>query len=242
MSAVLLAMAASMLHLAMDLCGWEGLALLWPLSGRRFALDWVANLDPLLIAVLLGALLLPEFLHLVTSEIGARDQRPRGATGARIGFALLLLYLGLRANFHGNVLALMDTRTFAGEVAERVGAFPESLSPLTWHGIVETERGLHTLVLSTGPWGSFDPETAETLFKPEPSAALETARQTAVAKQFLRTARFPRASVDILATETRVELRDLRYDAAGADREVLAVIRLDSANRVLSQEMVWAAQ
>jgi membrane-bound metal-dependent hydrolase YbcI (DUF457 family) len=242
-NAFALIFAAELLHLLMDVSSWEGVALMWPFSARRLAMDWAANLDPFIVAVLLSALLFPELLHLVTSEIGARDKRPRGRLGARIGFAVILLYLGVRGNFHGNVLALMDSRTFRGEVAKRVGAFPESFSPLTWHGIVETQRALHTLTVTTGPFGSFDPETAETVFKPEPSAALDVAGKTVAAKRFLEVAQFPKASVEATTSGTLVELRDLRYQAAGeTNHEVLAVIHLDANNGVVSQELVWAAQ
>src|SRR5271155_4693836 len=60
-------LAAECLHLALDVCGSQGAALLWPFTARRFALDWAVELDPCIVAVLLGALLLPELAHLVTS-------------------------------------------------------------------------------------------------------------------------------------------------------------------------------
>ena len=239
-TAFVMAFAAALLHLLIDVCGWQGAALLWPFSPKRFALEWVANLDLPVIAVLLGALLLPELLHLVTSEIGARETRPRGRIGARVGFMLIALYLCLRGDFHSNVVALMDSRTFRGEAAQRVGAFPEPLSPLPWHGIVETTRALHTLTVIAGPVGSFDPETADTLYKPEPSPALNAAEQSAAARDFLRTARFPRASVETTAAGTEVMIRDLRYEAAGqTSHEVVTVIRVNTENRVVSQALVW---
>lgn len=238
-----LALAAQWLHLAMDFCGSTGIALLWPFSTRHFAADCIVNVDPWIISVLLAALLLPELLHLVTDEIGVRDQRPRGRIGALIGFAIIVLYLGMRANFHANVMALMDARTFRGEVAKRVGAFPESISPFAWHGIVETERGLHTLTVQAGPVEAFDPESAETLFKPEPSMALDMAGKTAAAHTFLQIAQFPRATVEMVSIGARVEIRDLTYFAVSDTKhEVVAVIQLDAANRVTSQEIVWAKQ
>lgn len=240
-AAFVLALSAGWLHLLMDVCGWEGVALLWPFSARRFAMDWVAELDPIVIAVLLGALLFPELLHLVSSEIGVRDKGTRGRIGACIGFATVILYLAMRANFHGNVIALMEARAFRGEVAKRTGAFPEALSPLAWHGIVDTERGLYLVTAMEGPASSFDPESAETLFKPAPSPALDAAEKTAAAETFLRVARFPKASVEATPAGTRVELRDLRYRAVGETiREVVAVIQLDAANRIVSQGLFWS--
>jgi len=243
LSAFVVTLAAGLLHLLLDVCGWEGAAVLWPFSARRLAMDWEPNVDPVVIAVLLGALLFPELLHLVSSEIGAREKRPRGRIGACIGFAIIALYVGMRADFHGNALVRMDARSYRSEVPKRVGAFPESLSPFAWHGVVETESALHLMTVTEGPGASFDPEKAEALFKPQPSAALDAAGKTAAAESLLRAARFPKASVETTGTGTLVQLRDLRYQAAGeTNREVLATIHLDAANRVVSQNLVWAAQ
>jgi membrane-bound metal-dependent hydrolase YbcI (DUF457 family) len=238
-----MALTAAWLHLFMDVWGWEGTAVLWPFSAMRFAMDLVVDLDPWIIALLLGALLIPELLHMVGAEIGARDTRPRGRNGALVGFAIILSYLGLRAYFHGDVIALLDSRTFQGEVAKRSGAFPEALSPVTWHGVVETARGMRELTVMVGPVESFDPESAYASFKPEPSAALETAEKTEAARRFLAMARFPKATVENTGTGSRVEIRDLRYAAVGdSGHEVIAVIILDVANRVVTNEIAWASQ
>jgi DNA repair protein RadC len=98
------------------------------------------------------------------------------------------------------------------------------------------------LTVMVGPVGSFDPESAETLFKPESSAALDIAGKTAAAESFLRVARFPKATVETTAAGTRVDIRDLLYEAIGeTNREVFAVIHLDAANHVVAQELVWAS-
>jgi inner membrane protein len=236
-----MALAAACLHLFMDVWGWEGTAVLWPFRAKGFALDLVVDLDPCIIATLLGALLVPELLHMVGAEIGARDTRPRGRTGALLGFAIIVFYLGLRAYFHGDVIALLESRTFQGEVAKRTGAFPEALSPVTWHGVVETARGYRELTVMVGPVESFDPESAYASFKPEPSAALEAAEKTEAARRFLAVARFPKASVENTGSGSRVEIRDLRFAAEGeTGHEVIALIRLDTADRVVTNEIAWA--
>jgi membrane-bound metal-dependent hydrolase YbcI (DUF457 family) len=236
-------LAAGCLHLLMDVCGWEGAALLWPFNTKRYAMDLVVDLDPWIVAILLAALLLPELFHLVSAEIGARAKRPRGQIGALLGLAMIVCYVGLRSNFHGDVIALLESRTFRGEVAKRAGAFPEALSPFAWRGIVETESALHELTVGVGPVGSFDPERADTLFKPEPSAALAATQQTRAAQTFLSVARFPKALVEATPAGSRVEIRDLRYAVVGeTGREVVAVISLDAASHVVAQEIVWAKQ
>jgi membrane-bound metal-dependent hydrolase YbcI (DUF457 family) len=104
-NAFAMALAATCLHLVLDICGIQGATLFWPFSSRRLALVWAVEFYPLILVFFLAALLLPELLHLVSSEIGARDKRPRGRIAARVAFVVILIYLGLRANFHNNVIA-----------------------------------------------------------------------------------------------------------------------------------------
>lgn len=235
------ALAAACLHLVLDVCGTRGATPFWPFSSRRFALDWAVEFDPLIMAIFLAALLLPELLHLVSSEIGARDKRPRGRIAARVAFVIILIYLGIRANFHGNVIALLGSRTYHGEVADRVGAFPARFSPFEWSCVVDTARSLQTLSVMEGPVESFDPESAETQFKPEPSPSLDAAEKPNAAERFLRFAQFPKASVETVPTGTVVILRDLKIAATDETaHEVAAVIHLDKSNQVTSQSIAWA--
>jgi membrane-bound metal-dependent hydrolase YbcI (DUF457 family) len=237
-----MALAAGCLHLVLDVCGTRGATLFWPFSSQRFALDWAVEFDPLIMAIFLAALLLPELLHLVSSEIGARDKRPRGRIAARVAFVIILIYLGIRANFHSNVVALLGSRTYHGEVADRVGAFPARFSPFDWSCVVDTARSLQTLSVMEGPVESFDPESAETQFKPEPSPSLDAAEKTAAAERFLRFAQFPKASVETTPTGAVVILRDVKGAAADETaHEVAAIIRLDKSNQVTSQRIAWAS-
>ncbi|MGC1484197.1 MAG: metal-dependent hydrolase, partial [Candidatus Acidiferrum sp.] len=125
-------LCAALLHIAMDACQSDGVMLFWPFSSRRFAADWLPGIDPWILTILIAAIALPELLRLVGSEIGAKSKKPRGQTGALIGLALALVYVGARATLHSNVMALLESRTFHGETPRRVWAYPESLSLLTW--------------------------------------------------------------------------------------------------------------
>jgi membrane-bound metal-dependent hydrolase YbcI (DUF457 family) len=241
-NAFAMALAAACLHLVLDVCGTRGATLFWPFSSRRFALDWAVEFDPLIMAIFLAALLLPELLHLVSAEIGARDKRPRGRIAARVASVIILIYLGIRANFHGSVITLLGSRTYHGEVADRVGAFPARFSPFEWSCVVDTAHSVQTLSVMEGPVESFDPEGAETQFKPEPSPSLEAAEKTTAAERFIRFAQFPKASVETAPTGTVVILRDLKATVSDETaHEVAAVIGLDRSNRVTSQRIAWAS-
>jgi membrane-bound metal-dependent hydrolase YbcI (DUF457 family) len=234
---------AFLLHIAMDTCQSSGVMLFWPFSPKRFAADWLPAIDPWILTIFIGCIAVPELLHLVGSEIGAKAKKPRGQTGAIVGLALVTIYVGVRATLHSNVIARMEAHTFHGETPRRASAFPEALSPVAWHGVVETDSALNLIDVNAGSPDTFDADSSVRLFKPEPSPALDAARNTAVAKQFLATAQIPKASLEKTEAGYTVILRDLRYSASGeTQREVAAVIELDPANKVTSQELVWAQE
>jgi membrane-bound metal-dependent hydrolase YbcI (DUF457 family) len=234
------ALAAALLHLVLDLCQSAGVELLWPFSPRRFALDWVAHLDLWILAILLAGILLPTLAGLVTEEIGARRKGPRGKFGAGLALAALFLYLVLRSVYHGNGIAALESRTYRGESSRRVAAFAESSSPFRWHGIVETERALHDVEVPVGPGAEFDPLSAISTYKPEPSPALDAARNSAVARRFLQAARFPKASVEKTPDGYHVTLRDFPYTRdASYGLRLQALIDTDPSGKILSEELAW---
>jgi membrane-bound metal-dependent hydrolase YbcI (DUF457 family) len=235
------ALLAAWLHLAMDAGQSEGVTLFWPFSGRRIAADWLADVDPWIIAILIAAILLPELLRLVGDEIGAKDKSPRGRLGAILGLVSVILYAGVRGALHSNVLAGMEARSYRNESPRRAAAFPESASLFAWHGIVETDGALHELTVSAAPGTPFDAENGVTLFKPESSPILDRARDSDAAKTFLRVARFPKATVEKTSNGYAVELRDLRYLAASeTSREIAVLVKIDQNGRVANDALVWA--
>jgi membrane-bound metal-dependent hydrolase YbcI (DUF457 family) len=234
------ALSASVLHILLDLCQTIGVELLWPFSSRRFALDWLANVDLWILGILLAGILLPALSRLVTEEIGAKSKGPRGKVGASLALASMLLYIVLRFVLHGNALAALESRTYRGESPRKAAAFPESSSPFRWHGIVETASALHEVEIEVGPAASFDPDSAITSYKPEPSPALDAARDTLVARRFLLAARFPKATVEKTPAGFHILLRAFPYsrDFSSALR-VHAVIETDPSAKILSQELAW---
>jgi len=236
----LAALCASLLHLLMDLCQSAGVELFWPFSSRRFALDWVAHLELWVLGILLAGVLLPTLSGLVTDEIGAKSKGPKGRIGASVALAAMLLYFGARAVLHSNAVAAAQSRTYRGESPRRVAAFAESGSPFRWHGIIETESALHEVEVEVGPAAKFDPDSARTSYKPEPSPALDAARSTAVARRFLQAERFPKASVEKTPDGFQITLRDFPYTRdVRSGLRVQATIDTDPAGKVLSQQLTW---
>ncbi len=231
------------LHLAMDSAQWQGSELFWPFKTARIAADWLPSIDPWIIAILVAAVLLPEFFHLVNSEIGAKDKRPRGFVAAILGLAFVLLYMGLRAELHATAIAQLRNRAYVGEFPRQVAAFSEFTSLVSWHGIAETESALHQVTVNILPSrpSSFDPGV--NLFKPEPSPLLQAAQATESAQRFLRIARFPKATLEKIEAGTEVQIRDLRYAAAEERKfEPMVTAEFDLAGKMQSETIVWASR
>ena len=230
----------ALLHVGIDSTLPTGVKLFWPLSSSRIELDWAPNFDLWVLVFLAAGILLPELFRLVTEEIGAKSKKPRGQVGATIALLLAITYFGARCVLHRTAVSLLIERSYVGESARRSGAFPDSMSPFLWHGVVETESSVHLLPVPTGPLSNFDPENALHIHKPEPSPILDAAQKTDVARQFLGTARFPKAAVQRETEGFSVEIKDLKYDALGqTSRVVEANINLNPVGQPTFAHLEW---
>ncbi len=234
---------AAIAHVIFDLCQSGGIALLWPFHGTRYALDWLPPVDPWILLILFGAVVVPEFFLLVSLEIGARDKRPRGRNGALVALALLGIYLGARGVLHFNSVALLEPRSYHGESPRRAETFADTLSLFTWHGVVETQSYLCLIEVPVMSGDSFDPESGVCLHKPEESPVLTAVQQSAVGRRFLSAASIPRALVDKTENGYEVVIRDLRDVAEQQTRHrVVARIWLDSSAQIVSEQFAWVGE
>ena len=234
---------AAGLHVLMDLGTSAGVALLWPRRATRFAWDWLPRVDPWILAVLLAGILLPELFGLVGSEIGAKNEAPRGRNGAIVALLLVLIYVGARATLHGNAVAQLDAHTYRGELPRRLAAFADPVSLMSWHGVVETATQICTVQVPSSESARFDSESGLCVHKPEDSPLLQAAEQAEATRNFLQAARFPRASVATKEDGTEVVVRDVRDSAEDEKRFAVAVrVLLDRKGLVTSQEILLASE
>jgi membrane-bound metal-dependent hydrolase YbcI (DUF457 family) len=234
---------AAVAHLLLDLSRSEGVTLLWPFSSRRFAADLVPGIDAWILSLLILGIVIPELFRLVNSEIGAKSKTPRGRNGARVVFALLLIYVGARALLHTSAMAELDAHAYKGESPRLVGAFPDALSIFTWHGVVETQSQMCTVEATVGTGRTFDGDSAYCQHKPEASTALEMAQKTQVAQEFLRVARFPKATVEHFDDGYEVVLRAMQNVGESETRQrVAARVVLNAVPRVTEQELIWSRE
>jgi membrane-bound metal-dependent hydrolase YbcI (DUF457 family) len=232
--------AAAVLHVLLDALQSEGVALLWPFLPRRYAADYLPDIDLWILALLIAGILVPELLRMVTSEMGVKDKRPRGRNGALVALVFIAGYIGARALFHSGSVALLGPHSYRGESPRRVGSFPDALSPITWHGVVETQSFMCLVEVPAGPGRSFDPESADCLHKPEASPELDAAEKSDVARAFVRMMPFPRAIVARREDGYEVVIRSMRDVAEHETGHRLAArILVDSRFGLSSEELTW---
>jgi membrane-bound metal-dependent hydrolase YbcI (DUF457 family) len=234
-----LALAAT-LHVSMDLLQSEGVALFWPFKASRYAADCLPAMDLWILALLFAGLLVPELFRLVTSEIGAKHKSPRGRNGAIVALALIALYVGARVILHSGAVASLDPHSYKGESARRVAAYPDALSLLTWHGVVETQSYLCQVSVPAAA-RKFYADSADCLHKPEASPQLDAAQNTDTVQKYVNVMPFPRALVARTSDGYEIVIRSMRDIAEHETRHRLAVRVLEDPHfAVTSEELIWA--
>lgn len=232
----LFACIAALSHLLLDFTNNYGVRPFYPFSPRWYAWDIVFIIEPLMLAALFAALLLPGLFGLVNREIGF-PQRGPGGRGAAIAALLFIVALwGVRDFQHRRALAALNAVEFHGESATRVAAFPYMVNPFQWAGVAETSTAYVSMLVD-----SYRPEVdpgnrAQTYYKPQPNAeandATQAARNTALGRAYAEWARFPLIEAEHLDTPDPADLvhfSDVRFLYPDSRRHPLqAYVLLDS--------------
>lgn len=214
-------------HLLLDWTNAYGVRFLLPFSYQWFRLDLNNLIDLWIWGVLLLACVGPLLGRLVSSEIGAKPGSGRGLAVFALSF--VLVYDFGRYLIHQRVIETLNSRVYQGGPPLRVAAFPVSIAnPFEWTGWVE--RPEFAMRFPVNALAEFDPAAGRVVYKPEPSPALEAARQAYAIRKFLEFAQYPLWRVLPLAEPEgaqRVEVRDWRFPFTAA-------ATVDASNRVLS--------
>jgi inner membrane protein len=230
-------------HLLLDLATADGVQLLWPFSGRWFAWDWLTGIDPWILAILVAGLLVPGLFRLVSEEIGEKRKKHGPSRGAIAALVIMGLYIGWRADLHYRAVQMLLANDYHGAMPMVAGAFPDSTSPLSWRGVVDTENTIEEVNVPFGPGTVFDATLSLTHYKPPSSPVLEAARRAPLAREFLRYAQFPVAREEDLGDGYRVTLQDMRFpDGANTLDDLIAVIDLDNGRNLRYERMKFAGE
>ncbi|MBI3681376.1 MAG: metal-dependent hydrolase [Acidobacteria bacterium] len=235
--AVLTALIGVLSHLLMDWSNVYGIRLLLPFEDTMWRLDVLNIVDLSIWGVLLLSIAGPALSRLVSSEIGARSGTGQGA--AVFGLMFVILYSGARCALHERAIQTLNSHLYRGEVARRVAAFPHLANPLQWTGLVEGSSFviLHRMNLLL----PFDPTGGATFYPPQPSHALDVARNTDTFVRYLRFSQFPFFQVtpaDKPEGGMRVQAMDLRFGDPAAPRFVATAV-LDAARKVVEENYTF---
>jgi len=165
----LVAVAAGAGHLLIDAINPAGAQWFWPFNEEWVHIDLTRRGDPWIAAILCAFAAAPALSQLVSSEIGARSTKGRGA--AIFALVLVCLYAGVRYQFHLRALAMLDSRLYDRVAPKRAAVVPEPLHPFRWDGLVDTGGFVRELPVDT--LGQFNPDAGMTYYPPENQAAVE---------------------------------------------------------------------
>ncbi len=223
-------------HLLLDYTNSYGIRPFLPFDGRWFAADLVFIIDPWIIAILTVGLALPFLFGLIYQEIGARAGGYRSS--AFVSLSLVAVFWACKCVGHENALDELWQRSYNTGSAVRVGAFPQLLNPLGWHGVVETESAYHLTFSGFSILQSdFERRRVKTLHKPSQGEIVDSATQGAQARIFMDFARYPLFQVSPAPEGYQVTARDLRFDFASRLRQgFLCTILLDRNLKVVSEQ------
>ncbi len=241
----LFACIAGLSHILLDFTNNYGVRPFYPFSRQWYAWDIVFIIEPLMLAVLFAALVLPWLFGLVGQEIGARQRGPVGREAAIAALLSIVALWGVRDFEHRRALAALNAIEYQGEPATRVAAFPYMVNPFHWAGVAETSKAYISMhVDSLGPEVDAGNRAAR-YYKPEPTEAAEAARATALGSAYMEWARFPlveaehRSTSGSTAAADLVRFSDVRFFYPDGDRRPLvAYVLLDSHLHAESQGFV----
>jgi inner membrane protein len=231
----LYACLAGLSHILLDFTNNYGVRPFWPFSQRWYSWDIVFIVEPVILVFLLGGLVLPSLFSLISEEIGARSQGPKGSLAASLALIGVVLVWGLRDFEHRRAVAALEGHIYRGVDPIRVSAYPYWLSPFRWSGVVETENFFAVMLVdSLAP--DVDPSGhMEIHYKPEETPATLAAKNSDLGRVYLDWAKYPITETEELSPPRQgyvVRFYDLRYDYVGRTRP-----RPLSARMVLDQNL-----
>ncbi len=216
----LLAILAHFSHLLLDYTNNYGVRPFFPFSATWYAADIVFIIEPILLAVLFLALVLPLLLRLVDQEIGASDatrrMKPRGRELAAAALVCMMALWLWRGAEHHSAIALIREQSPPEESIRRIAAEPYPVNPFRWHAIVDTTDYSRVGEVDTASRSINSDPTQDVYFKPADTPAIQAAKNSLLGRVYLDWSKYP------LVKEAgkhgkwiAVDFRDLRFTYAG---------------------------
>jgi inner membrane protein len=233
----LFAYLAGLTHILLDFTNNYGVRPFWPFWEKWYSWDIVFIIEPLLLILLLGGLVLPGLFSLINDEIGVRRKGPAGRLAATLALLGVIAVWGVRDYEHRRAVHALDARIYDGDDPVRISAYPRWLNPFQWYGVVETRGFFATMqVDSSAP--EVDPEgNMRIRRKPEETPVTLAAKRSYLGRVYLDWAKYPVVETEQTDSGYLVRFRDLRYYDPNSTRgDILgARVQLDRSLNVVRE-------
>lgn len=208
----LYAYLAGLTHILLDFTNNYGVRPFWPFSEKWYSWDIVFIVEPILLILLVGGLVLPGFAALINEEIGARRKGPQGRLAAALALLGVVALWGLRDYEHRRAVNALEARLYEDADLVRVSAFPYMWNPFRWYGLVETENFFAAMLVDSSI-PEVDPQGRMRIhYKPEETPVTLAAKKTYLGRVYLDWAQYPVTETEEFPDGYIVRFKDLRYD------------------------------
>jgi inner membrane protein len=231
---------AGLTHILLDFTNNYGVRPFWPFWEKWYSWDIVFILEPVLLILLVGGLVLPALFSLINDEIGAQRKGPQGRLAAVLALLGVVALWGVRDYEHRRAVNALTARLYDGADPVRASAYPYWLNPFRWFGVVETQNFYATMLIDSSI-PEVDPDGRMRIRrKPEETPATLAAKQSYVGRVYLDWAKYPITETEQMEYPQPgyvVRFRDLRYDYPDQTRRGLlsASVELDGNLKVVSE-------
>jgi inner membrane protein len=233
----LFAYLAGLSHILLDFTNNYGVRPFWPFWEKWYSWDIVFIVEPLLLLLLIGGLVVPGLFSLINDEIGVRRTGPAGRLAAVLALLGVIAVWGVRDYEHRRAVNALDSRLYDGSDPVRVSAYPHWLDPFRWYGVVETRNFFATMQVNSSAT-DVDPEgRMEIHQKPEETPVTLAAKRSELGRVYLDWAQYPIVEAEEVGSGYVIRFRDLRYyDPNQMRRDLLgARVELDQSLNVVRE-------
>ncbi|HEY0795816.1 MAG TPA: metal-dependent hydrolase [Acidisarcina sp.] len=176
-------------HLLLDFTNNYGIRPFFPFNPRWYSWDIVYVVEPVMLAVLALALIIPAVLGLADGEMGVRRSRFRGRGWAIAALVTILLMYALRNAEHAHAVELVRNANITSEPAARIGIEPYPIDPFKWFAIVQTSDYYQTALIHTRI-DTVDSDSGSVIYKPAETPATSAAKASRLGRVYLDWAGF----------------------------------------------------
>jgi len=199
------ALLALLSHLLLDYTNNYGVRPFFPFNDRWYAASIVFIVDPLILALLLGALILPWLFALISAEVGAKKQPFRGRGWSIAALGCILGWWGLRVFEHQHAVQMAMTQSLVAPTpagatglsqpdadasyvptflpARAALASPDLLNPFRWSAVMDFGTVYRLAEIDNSSGTLIMGET--TYPKPGTSAAVRTAERSKLGRVYM---------------------------------------------------------